>query len=62
MENTKNGEKSTEIEQIYVNKGTKWNFLDLLFLSQIGLIKGTQEWEFFWLRFWILYYFNVSYA
>jgi len=23
--------------------------------------KGTQEWEFFWLRFWILYYFNVSY-
>ena len=25
-------------------------------------IKGTQEWEFFWLRFWILYYFNVSYA
>ncbi len=25
-------------------------------------IKGTQEWEFFWLRFWILYYFNVSYT
>jgi hypothetical protein len=23
---------------------------------------GTQEWEFFWLRFWILYYFIVSYA
>ncbi len=25
-------------------------------------IKGTQEWEFCWLRFWILYYFMVSYA
>ncbi len=24
--------------------------------------KGTQEWEFFWLRFWILSYFIVSYA
>ncbi len=24
--------------------------------------KGTQEWEFFWLRFWILYYFIVSYV
>ncbi len=26
------------------------------------LFKGTQEWEFFWLRFWILYYFIVSYV
>ncbi len=25
-------------------------------------VKGTQEWEFFWLRFWILYYFIVSYV
>ncbi len=25
-------------------------------------LKGTQEREFFWLRFWILYYFIVSYA
>jgi hypothetical protein len=25
------------------------------------LFKGTQDWEFFWLRFWILYYFIVSY-
>ncbi len=25
-------------------------------------IKGTQEWEFFWLRFWILFYLIVSYA
>ena len=24
--------------------------------------KGTQEWEFFWLQFWILYYFIVSYV
>ncbi len=27
-----------------------------------GLLKCTQEWEFFWLRFWILYYFIVSYV
>ncbi len=27
-----------------------------------GLFKGTQEWEFFWLRFLILYYFIVSYV
>ncbi len=26
------------------------------------IFKGTQEWEFFWLRFWILSYFIVSYA
>ncbi len=25
-------------------------------------IKGTQDWEFFWLRFWNLRYFFVSYA
>ncbi len=25
------------------------------------LFKGTQEWEIFWLWFWILYYFFVSY-
>ncbi len=25
-------------------------------------LKGTQDWEFFWLRFWIVCYFNVSYA
>jgi hypothetical protein len=28
----------------------------------ISWVKGTQEWEFFWLRFWILYYFIVSYV
>jgi hypothetical protein len=28
----------------------------------VNSFKGTQEWEFFWLRFWILYYFIVSYA
>jgi hypothetical protein len=25
-------------------------------------IKGTQDWEFFWLRFWNLRYFFVRYA
>ncbi len=25
-------------------------------------IKGTQDWEFFWLRFWNLHYFFVSYV
>ncbi len=27
-----------------------------------GLLKGTQDWEFFWLRLWKLRYFFVSYA
>jgi hypothetical protein len=27
-----------------------------------GFFKGTQEWEIFWVRFWILYYFIVSYV
>ncbi len=26
------------------------------------LLKGTQDWDFFWLRFWNLYYFFVSYV
>ncbi len=26
------------------------------------LLKGTQDWEFFWLRFWNLRYFFVSYV
>jgi hypothetical protein len=30
--------------------------------SRVPVLTGTQEWEFLWLRFWILYYFNVSYA
>ncbi len=25
-------------------------------------LKGTQDWDFFWLRFWNLYYFFVSYV
>ncbi len=25
-----------------------------------GSIKGTQEWEYFWFRFWILYYFDFG--
>ncbi len=25
-------------------------------------VKGTQDWEFFWLRFWNLHYFFVSYV
>jgi hypothetical protein len=26
------------------------------------LFKGTQDWDFFWLRFWNLYYFFISYV
>ncbi len=25
-------------------------------------LKGTQDWDFFWLRFWNLYYFFISYV
>jgi hypothetical protein len=40
----------------YANPMPPW------FLAPIAGLKGTQEWELFWLRFWILYYFIVSYA
>jgi len=32
------------------------------YIVTLNKFKGTQEWEFFWLRFWILYYFIVSYV
>ena len=31
-------------------------------ISVNSMFKSKQEWKFFWLRFWILYYFIVSYA
>ena len=30
--------------------------------TQTEYVKGTQDWEFFWLRFWNLRYFFVSYV
>ncbi len=30
--------------------------------SWSSFIKGTQDWDFFWLRFWNLYYFFISYV
>jgi hypothetical protein len=35
-------------------------FCTLYFVPNV--LKGTQDWEFFWLRFWNLYYFFVSYV
>ncbi len=33
------------------------------FLLSIKMsLKGTQDWDFFWLRFWNLYYFFISYV
>ncbi len=29
---------------------------------EFNKFKGTQDWDFFWLRFWNLYYFFVSYV
>ena len=29
---------------------------------QTAPLKGTQDWDFFWLRFWNLYYFFISYV
>ena len=31
-------------------------------LYHMNVLKGTQDWEFFWLRFWNLRYFFVSYV
>jgi hypothetical protein len=30
--------------------------------TKCTVLKGTQDWELFWLRFWILCYFNVRYS
>jgi hypothetical protein len=30
--------------------------------SSISSFKGTQDWDFLWLRFWNLYYFFISYV
>ncbi len=38
------------------------SWIRLLYMNRQPNFKGTQEWEFFWLRFWIVYYFIVSYA
>jgi len=44
---------------ITYNNNSLWKRVKFLESTHI---KGTQEWEFFWLRFWILYYFFVSYV
>ncbi len=39
------------------------NCIKLLYWAALKiriLFKGTQDWEFFWLQIWILYYFIVS--
>ncbi len=43
---------------------TRINFNHRLsWLSPLSpVFKGTQDWDFFWLRFWNLYYFFVSYV
>ncbi len=48
--------------QIFVNL-TWAHLLCQLWLQKIAnYFKGTQDWEFFWLRFWNLRYFFVSYV
>ncbi len=39
MENTINSEKCTKIEHIWYNKKKTWEFLDSLFLFNIGMMK-----------------------
>jgi hypothetical protein len=43
-----------------------WNFSNTEFfldhLYEYNFLKGTQDWDFFWLRFWNLYYFFISYV
>ncbi len=40
----------------------KRSYVHILVLLNVDRLKGTQDWEFFWLRIWILYYFIVSTA
>ncbi len=42
-------------------KMEKYKWYLLVILLQFSQYKGTQDWEFFWLRFWFLYCFNTSY-
>ncbi len=43
----------------YLKKSTKscWTIR-----SKETWVKGTQDWDFFWLRFWNLYYFFINYV
>ncbi len=39
-----------------------WHTLFRIHCYEAEPLKGTQDWEFFWLRFWNLRYFFVSYV
>jgi hypothetical protein len=39
-----------------------WQIYEMKNLSLLWKLKGTQDWEFFWLRFWNLRYFVDSYV
>ncbi len=39
-----------------------WNYYGWEIYIFCLLFKGTQDWDFFWLRFWNLYYFFISYV
>ncbi len=43
-------------------QNAKSYFLPISIILGLIPIKGTQNWDFFWLRFWNLYYFFVSYV
>jgi hypothetical protein len=43
---------------IFIRSGKGHQFGGRRFID----VKGTQDWDFFWLRFWNLYYFFVSYV
>ncbi len=47
------------LRKLYKNWGCEQGFLPSFI---IFILKGTQDWKFFWLRFWNLYYFFVSYV
>jgi hypothetical protein len=64
--NLRNSSKTKMVGRFSCSLSSPWTFPSTGWPKIISRIsskfKGTQEWEFFWLRFWILYYFIVSYA
>ncbi len=56
-ENLKYSRDLHKKKYLFVN----WKIRPSLF-SLVSTFKGTQDWEFFWLRFWNLHYFFVSYV
>ncbi len=59
--NRRNKDKgSSGTDKVVTTQFRSLYFAHLATLKSNNIVKGTQDWEFFWLRFWNLHYFFVS--